>query len=335
MTAVRVACVGTGFIAGRHLAALSSFPDVEVVAVADPLQERAEAAAARVGARAYDDGLALLEREELDAVWLCVPPYAHGPLELAAVERGLPFFVEKPLALDLDTAVGIADRVRERGLLTAVGYHWRHLEAVEQAAAALAGQTVQLVTGSWLDRTPAAPWWARRERSGGQVVEQTTHLFDLARLLVGEVDTVTAVEVTVPRDRFPDADAPTATTSTLRFSSGAVGSLSSTCVLDWRHRVGLHLVAEGTSVELLERSLVDHELRVVTGEGEQLVQSAQDPVAAEDREFVDALRGRSDVRVPYDEALRTQALVWAADRSARTGEAVGVPDVLPPARTAP
>ena len=94
MSPVRVGCVGTGFIAGRHLAALASFPDVEVVAVADPLRERAEDAAGRLGARAYDDGLALLAQEELDAVWLCVPPYAHGPLELAAVDRDLPFFVE-------------------------------------------------------------------------------------------------------------------------------------------------------------------------------------------------------------------------------------------------
>ena len=327
---LRVGCVGTGFIAGRHLAALAGFADVEVVAVADPVRERAEQAADRVGARAYGDGLELLGQEELDAVWLCVPPYAHGPLELAAVELGLPFFVEKPLALDLDTAVHIADRVRERGLLTGVGYHWRHLDAVEQAGEALAGQAVQLVTGHWLDRTPAAPWWARRERSGGQVVEQTTHLFDLARLLVGEVEAVSAVEVVVPRDRFPDADAPTATTSTLRFRSGAIGSLSSTCVLDWRHRVGLHLVAEGTVVELLERSLVDHELRVVTGAGEQVVQSAQDPIATEDRAFVDALQGDPVARrVGYDEALRTQALVWAADHSARTGEPVAVPTVLP------
>ena len=323
MTRLKVACVGTGFIAGRHLAALSTFPDVDVVAVADSVRERAEEVAGRYGARAYDDGIVMLEEEELDAVWICVPPFAHGPLEEAAVERGLPFFVEKPLALDLDTAVAIAEQVRARGLLTGVGYHWRHLEAVQQAAAALEGAAVQLVLGQWLDRTPAAPWWARRDGSGGQVLEQTTHLFDLARLLVGPVDAVSAVEVTVPRPQLPDADAPTASSTTLHFSSGAIGTISSTCVLDWRHRVGLQLVAEGMVVELVERSLTDHELRVVTGSGEQVVQSAQDPVAQEDRAFVDALRGDADaVLVPYEEALRTQALVWAADRSAREGTPV-------------
>lgn len=78
MTRLRVGCVGMGFIAGRHLGALTAMPDVEVVAVADPDVERAQAAAGRVAARAYDDGLALLATEDLDAVWLCVPPFAHG-----------------------------------------------------------------------------------------------------------------------------------------------------------------------------------------------------------------------------------------------------------------
>lgn len=327
MSRTRVGCVGTGFIAGRHLAALAAFPDVDIVAVADPAVDRAEAAAERHGARAYDDGLRLLEQEDLDAVWLCVPPFAHGPLEQAATERRLPFFVEKPLAVDLATAVAIADQVRDAGLVTAVGYHWRHLDVVEQAAATLRGSTVQLATGHWLDATPAAPWWAQRGRSGGQLVEQATHLFDLVRVLVGEVDVVSSHELHVPRPQLPAADVATASTTTLHFTSGALGTIASTCALQWRHRVGLHLFAEGTAVELLERGLVDHELRIRTSDGEQVVQSDENPVAAEDREFLDALDG-GPVRVSYAEALRTHALVCAADRSAREGAPVRVAEVL-------
>ena len=320
MSRLRVGCVGTGFIAGRHLSALATFPDVEIVAVADPVGARASEAADRHGARAYGDGLELLAREELDAVWLCVPPFAHGALERAAIDRRLPFFVEKPLAADLDTAASIAAGVRETALLTAVGYHWRHLDVVERAVDALAGRTVQLLTGHWLDGTPSAPWWSQRNRSGGQVLEQTTHLFDLARLLVGEADVVSAVEVTLPRPRLPGADVPTASTTTLQFSSGAIGTISSTCALRWRHRVGMHLFAEDTVVELLERGLGDHELRVCTSDGDRVLQSDQDPVRREDREFLDALHGLGKgVRVPYEEAFRTHALAWAADRAARHG----------------
>ena len=330
MSRLRVACIGTGFIAGRHLSALAAMPDVEVVAVADAQRERADEVAARYGAHAYTDGALLLEQEQLDAVWLCVPPFAHGPLEHAALELGLPFFVEKPLAVDLPTAVEVAARVRERALLTCVGYHWRSLHVVAQARQALQDRRVELLTATWLDSTPPAPWWSRRSGSGGQLLEQTTHLVDLARLLVGEIRTVQALEVTHLRDAWPQADVPTASAVLLRFTSGAIATITSSCVLDRRHDVSLRLVTDGRLVDLRERALSDHELRVSTGEGEQVVRDRQDPIATEDRAFVDALlAGNDSVPVPYEEALRTHAAVCAADLSAREGGAVvDVADLL-------
>jgi myo-inositol 2-dehydrogenase / D-chiro-inositol 1-dehydrogenase len=86
VTRLRVACVGSGFIASKHLSALAGFDDVTVVAVADPIPERVAEAATHFSARAYTDGEELLLREELDAVWLCVPPFAHGRLEHVALE---------------------------------------------------------------------------------------------------------------------------------------------------------------------------------------------------------------------------------------------------------
>ena len=323
MTRIRVGCVGTGFIAGRHLTALAAMDDVEVVAVADAQRDRADAVAARYGARAHTDGAEVLERDDLDAVWLCVPPSAHGPLELAATERGLPFFVEKPLAVDLPTAVRVADAVRERDLLTCVGYHWRSLEVVARAREAVAGRPVDLLTATWLDSTPAAPWWSRRSGSGGQLVEQTTHLVDLARHLVGEIATVQALESARPRPAWPAADVPTASAVLLRFATGTIGTVTSSCVLDRRHDVSLRLVSDGQLVDLRERALSDHELHIERKDGEQSVRSTADPIAAEDRAFVDALRaGSRNVPVPYDEGLRTQAAVCAADLSAQRGGAV-------------
>ena len=320
MRRLRVGCVGTGFIAGRHLHALAGFDDVEVVAVADTLPERAQQTADRYGARAHDDGLALLETEDLDAVWLCVPPFAHGALEATAVDRGIPFFVEKPLATDLATATTVAVRVAATGLPTAAGYHWRHLGLVQRAALLLADRPAVLVTGYWLDKTPPVAWWPHRDRSGSQVIEQTTHIFDLARHLVGDVATVAAVERPAPEGH---GDVPAAATALLRFAGGAVGSISSARVLAWRHRVALHLVADGLVVEIAERSLTDHELRVITADGEDVVRSDEDPILAEDREFLDVVLGRvPQARVPYEEALRTHALACAAERAAQDGIAV-------------
>jgi myo-inositol 2-dehydrogenase / D-chiro-inositol 1-dehydrogenase len=210
----------------------------------------------------------------------------------------------------------VARAVRERDLLTCVGYHWRSLSLVEAARAALAGRTPHLLTAQWLDSTPAAPWWSQRAGSGGQLVEQTTHLVDLARHLVGEVESVQALELVRERDDWPGADVPTASGAVLRFNGGAVGTVSSSCVLDRRRSVAVQVVAEGRLVELRERALSDHELLL---DGEPAGRTDEDPIAREDRAFVDALRGAGPVPVPYEEGLRTHAAVWAADTSARNG----------------
>lgn len=309
--------MGTGFIAGRHLQALSRLPDVSLVAVADALPERAQAVAAEYDVRPWTSGEEMLEQEDLDAVWLCVPPFAHGPLEQLAAKRGLPFFVEKPIALDLDTALEVAAAVREHEVTAAVGYHWRHLPMVRRAAALLEESPAQLAMGYWLDATPGAPWWSRRGQSGGQLVEQTTHIFDMLRLLVGEVETVAAVERTLPRASYADADVPTVSSASLLFESGAVGSVSSSCLLGARHRVGVTLVGDGLAVELYEDALNTHRMQVNGDEPETWI---EDPIELEDRDFVDVLTGRRErVLVPYEEAVRTQQLVLAVDRAAREG----------------
>src|SRR5215212_10709440 len=128
----RVGFVGAGGIANRHIGNLLAFDDVTVLAVADPQLDRAEAAAARVGGRAYNRHEAMLDAEKLDAVYVCTPPFAHGPPELACIDRGLHFFVEKPIAADLATAEQIAAAAAAAaGLVTGTGYHWRYLDITE------------------------------------------------------------------------------------------------------------------------------------------------------------------------------------------------------------
>src|SRR3954464_14549344 len=107
----RIGLVGAGFIAGRHVDALAAIEGVTVAGIADPRADRAEVLAARAGAAAYAHWSDLLDVERLGALWLCVPPPAHRGGGAGAVERGLPLFVEKPLATDLATAEALADRI--------------------------------------------------------------------------------------------------------------------------------------------------------------------------------------------------------------------------------
>jgi predicted dehydrogenase len=318
MERVSIGFVGAGAVATRHAATLAGFGDVHVAGVADPDQDAARRLADTAGAAAYASCEELLAAERLDAVYVCVPPFAHGEPELAVIEAGLPLFVEKPLAADFATADRIAEAVRARGLVTCVGYHWRWLDTVERAAALLERNPARLVAAYWLDKVPPPAWWQRRDRSGGQLVEQATHVLDLARALVGEVTHVHAVGARMPRPAFPDADVDDVSAASLRFSTGAVGTVAATCLLGRLHRAGVHLFAEGLALELTETELV-----VASDGGEEVYRADGDARGRPDRDFVDAVKGGPDrVRVPYAEALRTHRLACALAESAAGGRVV-------------
>ena len=324
----RIGFVGTGGVAQRHAGILAGFPDVELVAATDTDPDRTAAFADRFGTAPAADLDALLGHG-LDAVYVGVPPFAHGDVELALAAAGVALFVEKPLAADLDTAEKTAAALADAGVLTRVGHHWRCAEPVARARELLAGRTPRLVSAAWWDKVPPVAWWADRTRSGGPVVEQAVHVLDLARVLVGEVAQVHARSAG-PVPHAGDADA--AIAALLSFENGVVGTLSTASTLGWKHRAGIELVADGLVVGVGEDWL---EVRSDTGEPQRHTVDRMVACAAADRAFFDALAGRpadpaSDGSPPahappdYQEALRTHRLATAVARSA----ASGTPEVL-------
>jgi myo-inositol 2-dehydrogenase/D-chiro-inositol 1-dehydrogenase len=190
-----------------------------------------------------------------------------------------------------------------------------------------------MVSGSWWDKVPPVDWWARRSRSGGPIVEQAAHVLDLTRLLAGEVSEVAAFGDGAP-PAVAGADIDSVTTAALRFAGGPVGTLSSACVLGWKHCAGVEVVAADLALRVGENELV-------VRDGDREHRFPGDPEAARvavDRAFVDAVRGiGADIRVPYAEAVRTHRLACAIAASATTGRPVRLapapPDVpVPPRR---
>lgn len=318
MTKTRIGFIGVGGIAQRHLGVLEQFEDVELAGFADVDFDRAVDAASRFGARAFANHDDMLAHGSLDAIYICIPPFAHGAAERAVIAKDLPFFVEKPISLDLALAEALAGEIETAGLITAVGYHWRYLDTVDEARRLLEKRPAQLLSGYWLDQTPPPQWWWHKDQSGGQMVEQATHIIDLARYLVGDVTQVFGLAGHSNRDNFPGLDVPTVSTASLRFASGAVGNIGSTCLLNWGHRVGLHLFADGMALEL-----TDHDIMVDVGAGRPVRHAEGDPVWREDRDFIDAVRGEpSRIRCSYGEALKTHRVALAINQSAETGQAV-------------
>jgi predicted dehydrogenase len=316
---LRVGFLGTGGVATRHARILAEFPDVTLAAATDVDPARTVAFGEQFGT-AVTDGVDALLAHDLDAVYVCVPPFAHAPADTSAevrvAEAGLPLFVEKPLAPDLATAEDIAKQLDGAGVLTRVGHHWRCAESVARARALLEGRAVRLVAATWWDKVPPVSWWPRRDLSGGPVVEQAIHVLDLARVLVGEVEEVAARAC----GTVPGGDVDAVTAGLMSFAGGAVGTLTAVSVLGAKHRAGLEIVADGLVVGLGEDWL---EVRDGSAEPTRAEFDRWTACAAADRAFVDAVAGRpvDPVTSPpdYGEALRSHRLATAVARSAASG----------------
>jgi len=324
MTPTRIAIIGAGWAAQKHVSALRDETDVAIVGIASRSLEHAAILAAQAGSRArpWSDYRQMLDAGGIDAVITCLPPAERGAPELDAIDRGLHLLVEKPIGLDRETPARIGQRIAETGVIVAVGYQWRYLDLVDRARELLAGHPPQLVLGTWLGSTPSAEWWVRRDGSGGQVLEQATHILDLMRTLVGECEAVAALAVDAPASERGVADISDVSTTMLRFDTGAIGSLATSRLLTDVHRVGIECFSAGQALSL---ELVPH--RLVLGRGTQTsVIAGTDDLAAtyhaQDRAFVDALRGgRVPVRSTWADALRTHELAMRATELAVTAPA--------------
>jgi predicted dehydrogenase len=238
--------------------------------------------------------------------------------------RRLPLFVEKPLACDLATATGLAALVAEAGVVTGTGYHWRCLDTVERARELVADDPVRLAAGAWLDKVPPPPWWTDRDRSGGQVVEQLTHVLDLAVLLVGDIREVHAYG---SRGEDSPGDVDDVTAVAARYGTGAVGTFTASSLLPAKRRAGLATVsASGLLLDLSEQELVVER----PGAEPEVLTPRVDGHEAVDREFLAAVAGeREGTRMPYPAALRTHAVGAAIAESAALGGPVRLGPAMP------
>ena len=341
---VRIGFAGTGGIAGAHLADLVRLPEAEVVALYDVERERCELAMRRINgqqeqlvrpggpeprrlqAKVYTDFKKMLAEAGLHAVYICIPPFAHGDVEFAAIEAGVALFVEKPVALSIDLARQVAAAIQAKGLVSSSGYQTRYSEATDKAKELLAGKTVAMALGFYLGGLPGTPWWRVQAQSGGQLVEQATHTVDLMRYLAGEVTKVYSAGALRALKDVPNLDIFDVATTTLHFASGAIGSIANTSILGSGTSAGVpsgvHVLSQDLRLEVWGTTLK------VTGPGktEELRWSGS-PMMAEDQAFLEAVARRDPARVrsPYADAAKTLAVTLAAEESARTGRPVDVP----------
>jgi predicted dehydrogenase len=307
----RLGIVGTGWVTDRHLPALHRIGRTELVGVVSATPGRAEAVTDRWGGAAYRTVEAMLDDARPDVVFVCRPPHMAAAVLETLIDRGVPFLTEKPLAATAEDAERIGRLLDTRRLVVAVGYQWRALDFLPTVRERLAARPARLVLARWTGDLPGPAWWRHAAESGGQVVEQATHLYDLARLLVGEAQVVAAASDRAPRAGLPDADVDDVAAAVLRFETGAVGSFTNTSILA-SSVIELDLLADGARTTLRQDGL-RWTLSLDDGAGRTLVPADRDPYEAQAEAFLDAVDRDEPGAVlsSYADALRTDRLTRA------------------------
>ena len=333
MKKIRLGLIGCGGRAGAHMQTWAKMDDVQVVAVADPIEARRRAAAAKFGCEhVFSDHTALYDAvgSELDAVVICVEPTAHADIELRAIDLGLHFLVEKPMTLDLALAERIEAGVREKNLITSVGFQDRYLQMTDIIKDELPKhKSGGLVWGAWIGGIPGVWWWQKKEDCGGQLVEQNIHLADELRYLFGEPLSVYATAsrgiVKAGEGASPEYDTDDHSTAVIRFPGNVTATLVSGCYIRpqanaRRPRCGLYI--------MLEDIIFDYRLRnnliIETPSETRDIPRRDDQTETLDRAFIKALQtgDRSLIRSDYADALKSLKLCFAANRSMETGEVI-------------
>ncbi len=141
--------------------------------------------------------------------------------------------------------------------------------------------------------------------SGGQMVEQATHLFDLARYLAGEGKVLGSSATAHPHPIYTDADVANVSAALLNFPKGVPGVFSATCLLGGPAEIYLKLVCEGLLVTITQTD-VTYE----TAKEKQIMRLGNDPFLTEDRAFINAIQKNdpSLIYSSYADALLTHAL---------------------------
>lgn len=323
---VRIGFIGTGGIANHHLKQLATLgaERVAIAALCDVAEDRARAAAAEHGGRVFADHRWMLDEmgDGLDAVYVCVPPFAHDDAERNAAAAGLHLFVEKPVVLDLELGLANLEAFRAAGVLTSVGYTLRHVHPWRTAHDLLAGRPVGLICADRWGGMPGdeSHWWRAMDKSGGQMHEQTTHQIDAMRWLAGDVARVHALHGRRLMAGVPGLTIPDAQVYALEFVSGAVGYASTSCALTkGGGRNAMQVVLRDVVVD------VGREL-VVRPEGAIEVPAEAPVYESIDAAFVRAVAtgDASPILCDYEEGLKSAAVSLAGNESAATGRPVDV-----------
>jgi predicted dehydrogenase len=335
---LRLAIVGAGRAGTVHAGNASDYAArAEVVAAVDEDEAKRSALAARLGAATAHETLgAALERTDFDAVVVSTPTFTHRDLTIEACEAGKHVFCEKPMALTLTECDEMTAAAEAAGVTLQIGFMRRFQpEFVEARRRIESGGIGEPMVVKSLTRGPGLPppWAWDIDRSNGMLAEVNSHDFDCVRWLTGsDIERVYAetanhkgAERGVDAEDFYDN-----AVVSLRFASGAIGTIDGTCPADYGYDARVEVVCSGGLLvvgDLRGQALLevrDRDTGTITPLHRTWPDRFREAYRAEIRSFVDHVLSGSPPAVGGADGRAAVAAVRAANRSWREGRPVEV-----------
>lgn len=227
---IRLGIIGCGRMGITHFSIINSFPDVEVVAVADPSSFVMMMAGKYLPVKTYRDFEELFAGSPVDAVLVCTPPDQHYKILRKAADLGIHVFVEKPFTTRLREGAELAEIFERRGLINQVGYVNRFndvfMKMKELLDGGLIGRIIRFKSEMFsctITRpdSNSSGWRADHESGGGAVFEMATHAIDLVNYLIGKPDKVTGSSL----NNIYSRNVEDAVSSTFLYNNGITGTI--------------------------------------------------------------------------------------------------------------
>ena len=234
---IRIAIIGTGNIAEAHMRAyLRQEKRCRVAALCDIVPGKAEKMKAKYSLEAdcCEDYRQLLEREDIDLVDVCAPPFLHARASIDALRAGKNVVCEKPMAASLEECDAMLRARDESGKLLSIIAQNRFRKPIRDLKAlldsGLAGKvrSVQVDSFWWRGHSYYDLWWRGtwEKEGGGCTLNHAVHHIDMLCWMMGLPEQVTSLLANVGHD---NAEVEDLSVSILRYP-GAVGQLTASVV---------------------------------------------------------------------------------------------------------
>ena len=328
MTPLNVAMIGAGRMGRTHAGVLRTLAQVRITAVVDFVPENAQKVAELLGAKVSEEDEVLAD-PDIDAVFITTLTPAHAESIKKAAKAGKAIFVEKPLAHTLDASREVVEVVQKAGVPCQVGFMRRYDPAYLEAKRRIdAGELGRLENFRAISRDPYQPALEFLKTSGGLLVDMGIHDFDSARYFCGEVTEVYAVGTAVRDERLKEFGLFNLAVATLRFESGAVGTLENALNTAYGYEVATTILGEKGKYHLEKRQQLGFEFWSKEGVSndypQHFDQRFPEAYANEVVAFAKNVQEGKPVSPTVEDALESSRLALAAQGSLETGEIVNV-----------